>query len=49
MKKILYSILVILMVSCNKEIVPGNYSVSQSIPDTTKWESQYSNGGTLPN
>jgi hypothetical protein len=37
--------------SCNKEpITPGNYKAGTlPVDDTTTWEWQYTNGGTLPN
>lgn len=36
--------------SCKKEaITPGNYQANQTIADTTTWQGQYGNGGTLPN
>lgn len=39
-----------LFTSCKKEpIVPGNYQPNQTQVDTTNWQSQYGNGGTLPN
>lgn len=43
--------LAVLIVSCEKEpITPGNYSAgTPTPPDTTTWQWQYGNGGTLPN
>jgi hypothetical protein len=39
-----------LLSSCNKEpITPGNYQFMEPIPDTTNWQDDYNNGGTLPN
>jgi hypothetical protein len=52
MKKILMIIgLAVLIVSCEKEpITPGNYGAgTPTPPDTTTWQWQYGNGGTLPN
>lgn len=40
----------ILLTSCKKEpITPGNYQPNVTVVDTTNWQSQYGNGGTLPN
>lgn len=52
MKKIaLIFSLVILITSCKKEaITPGNYTAGTPTPqDTSTWQWQYQNGGTLPN
>jgi hypothetical protein len=39
-----------LFTSCKKEsITPGNYQPNQTVVDTTNWQDQYGNGGTLPN
>lgn len=35
--------------SCKKEITPGNYTLGEETLDTTTWQWQYANGGTLPN
>lgn len=52
MKKIalIFSIAV-LVISCKKEpITPGNYTAGTPTPeDTSTWQWQYGNGGTLPN
>jgi hypothetical protein len=38
-----------LFTSCKKEpITPGNYQPNQTVVDTTNWQDQYGNGGTLP-
>jgi hypothetical protein len=52
MKKLLVIIgIVVLATSCKKEpITPGNYTAGTPTPeDTTTWQWQYENGGTLPN
>jgi len=42
--------IVLFVISCKKkQITPGNYSESTPQETTTNWQSQYSNGGTLPN
>ena len=40
-----------LLASCSKDpITPGNYQAgTPTPPDTTNWQDQYGNGGTLPN
>ncbi len=48
-KFIVYSALAILLFSCKKEpITPGNYTTTAPLPDTSHWQNQYGNGGTLP-
>jgi hypothetical protein len=48
-KIIVYSALVMLLFSCKKEpITPGNYTTTPAPIDTSHWQYQYSNGGTLP-
>jgi hypothetical protein len=38
-----------LFTSCKKGgITPGNYQPNQTVVDTTNWQDQYGNGGTLP-
>lgn len=47
---ILILALTISLIACKKEpITPGNYTMTVPPQDTTHWQSQYSNGGTLPN
>ena len=42
--------LTISLIACKKEpLVLGNYQVTTPPVDTTHWQSQYGNGGTLPN
>ena len=41
---------IFLLSSCKKDtITPGNYKAGTTTKDTTTWQWQYSNGGTLPN
>lgn len=41
--------LIMLFASCKKdEITPGNYKTSPPPVDTSHWQNQYGNGGTLP-
>ena len=36
-------------ISCKKEeITPGNYQTTQPVTETTNWQDQYGNGGTVP-
>jgi len=48
---ILFVLLAMLITSCSKdEITPGNYGPgTPPVTDTTNWQDQYGNGGTLPN
>jgi hypothetical protein len=46
---VLILILAIGLVSCKKEdITPGNYHQTSQTQDTSNWQSNYGNGGTLP-
>ncbi len=43
-------VIVILLASCKKDsITPGNYKLQSPPVDTSHWQNQYSNGGTVPN
>lgn len=49
-KLIVYSLIPLLFFSCKKDaITPGNYTTTPAPQDTSHWQNQYSNGGTLPN
>jgi hypothetical protein len=50
MKKVLFLIVIAgLFISCKKEpITPGNYKLVEPTEDTTNWQNQYTNGGTVP-
>jgi hypothetical protein len=44
------ALICLLMASCKKEpITPGNYKWVEPPVDTTNWQDDYYNGGTLPN
>jgi hypothetical protein len=44
------ALICLLMASCKKEpITPGNYTLVEPPADTTNWQDQYGNNGTLPN
>ncbi len=43
-------LVLLILCSCKKEaITPGNYQPNITVVDTTHWQDQYGNGGTLPN
>jgi hypothetical protein len=52
MKPILFifsTLVVAFFGSCKKEtITPGNYVISQPKPDSSNWQNQFNNGGTVP-
>lgn len=48
-KYIVYLALIILLFACKKDaITPGNYTTTPAQQDTSHWQNQYGNGGTLP-
>lgn len=47
---VLILILSVSLIACKKEnLTPGNYHQTTQTQDTSSWQSNYGNGGTLPN
>jgi len=43
-----FLIALLLMISCGKEITPGNYTLGQELQDSSNWQSNYVPAGVLP-